>query len=92
MAARFHFRLLGKIPDAPTLSPLHDFALINFLNENPFQSLSFGEIHRLHMLGVLQHFPRQASILTIALQFGDSLSVSGHAPIAFRRLVVDVHE
>src|SRR5258708_36108217 len=44
------------------------------------------------MLRVSQHFPRQAGILTIVLYFRDSLSVPGNAPIAFRRLVMDVRE
>ena len=43
------------------------FTLIDFYAQHLLKSLSFGMTHRLHMLGIFQHFPRQAGILTIAL-------------------------
>ena len=68
------------------------FRLIDSLTENLFQSLLFGSICRLHMLGVFQHLLRQAGLLAIAFQFSHGLAVPGNRLLAFRHLVHDARK
>ena len=44
------------------------------------------------MLGVFQHFLRQAGVLSIAFQFNHGFLLSGNVLLALRSLVHDVRE
>jgi hypothetical protein len=59
-------RVGGELAFSTSCLAFYLFGFIDSLTENLFQSLLFGSINRLRMLGVFQHFQRQAGILTIA--------------------------
>jgi hypothetical protein len=75
-----------------TRSSLHLLTIIGFFAQHLLEPPLFGEMNRLHMLGIFQHLVRQAGLPTIAFHFSHGLSVPGNSLLAFRHLVHDARE